>query len=135
MKPKERKLKKLYRIWAVAGALLLAAGCVSEKLPAEDIDVFTVCKEEIAVLQNRSLRPNTREKYEAVQSLLSKVDFNYIRRVETLDAIFSSADARVDNPKSASQVLNFYYQYKDHSVRLVFHRYRNSVIKFEVIEK
>ena len=32
------------------------------------------------------------------------------------------------------QVLNFYYQYQDRSIRFVFHRYNNVVTKFEVIE-
>ena len=75
------------------------------------------------------------KKYEAAKSLLNKVDFSYIRRVETLDAIFSSLDAQVDNPNSRAQTLIFYYQYKDSSIRFIFSRYNNIVTRFEVIEK
>ena len=95
-------------LWIAAVCLLwTAAGCVAEKLPAEDLDVLTVCKPEIDVLQSRAYSANSKEKYLAARSLLRKVDFNYTRRVETLDAIFSALDARVDNPNSREQVLNF----------------------------
>ena len=119
-----------------AGLLLsFVAGCVAEKLPSEDIEVLTVCKPEIDILHSRAYPSNSKEKYLAARSLLRKVDFTYTRRVETLDAIFSSLDARVDRPDSTEQELNFYYQYQDRSIRFVFHRFKNAVTRFEVIEK
>ena len=122
-------------LWIVAvGLLWTVVGCVAEKLPSEDLDVLTVCKPEIEVLQSKAYPANSKEKYLAARSLLRKVDFSYTRRVETLDAIFSSLDARVDKPNSRDQVLNFYYQYQDRSIRFVFHRHDNVVTKFEVIE-
>ena len=128
-------MKNLFSILA-AGLLMTAlAGCATELLPSEDLDVLTVCRAEINVLQSPDIPPNSKQKYEAAKALLSKVDFSYTRRVETLDAIFSSVDARVDNPQSRTQVLSFYYQYGNRSIRFVFHRYNNIVTRFEVIEK
>ena len=127
-------MKKYLSTFAAVLLMMFAAGCVAEKLPAEDLDVLTVCKPEIEVLHSRAYSANSKEKYLAARSLLRKVDFSYTRRVETLDAIFSSIDARVDNPKAREQVLNFYYQYQNRSIRFVFHRFNNVVTRFEVIE-
>ena len=128
-------MKKLFSITAAVFLVSLFAGCMTERLPAEDLEVLTVCRQEIATLQSPEISANSRAKYEAAKSLLKKVDFSYIRRVETLDAIFSSVDARVDNPSSRSQTLIFYYQYQNSSIRFIFHRYNNIVTRFEVIEK
>ena len=125
---------KKHLFFLAAGLLPFLAGCAAGKLPAEDLDVLTVCKPEIEVLHSRAYSANSKEKYLAARSLLRKVDFSYTRRVETLDAIFSAQDARVDKPGGREQVLNFYYQYQDRSIRFVFHRYNNIVTKFEVIE-
>ena len=126
---------KKHLLVLIAGTLLLAAGCVAEKLPSEDLDVLTVCKPEIEVLQSKAYPANSKEKFLAARSLLRKVDFSYTRRVETLDAIFSSLDAHVDKPNARDQVLNFYYQYQNRSIRFVFHRHDNVVTRFEVVEK
>ena len=126
---------RLFRIFVAVFSVALLAGCVTEKIPAEDLDVLTVCRREIATLQSPEISPNSKLKYDAAKSLLDKVDFSYIRRVETLDAIFSSVDAQVDKPNSRSQVLSFYYQYGNRSIRFVFSRYNNIVTRFEVIEK
>ncbi len=129
-------MKKLLSFLGTAFAvMMLAAGCATERLPAEDIEVLSVCKREIAILQSQEYRPNSKIKYDAAKSLLSKVDFSYTRRVETLDAIFSSVDARVDNPKSQTQTLSFYYQYQNHSILFIFRRYQNFVVSFKVEEK
>lgn len=128
-------MTKLFKVLAVFFLAVMLSGCVTERLPAEDVEVLDVCSREISVLQSKKYTPNSREKYEAAKSLLKKVDFSYIRRVETLDAIFSSLDAQVDKPDSRTQMLNFYYQYKGHSIRFVFNRYDNIVTRFEVIEK
>ncbi len=126
---------KKFSILAAVFMLAVFTGCMTERLPAEDLDVLTECRAEIVTLQSPAISPNSKAKYEAAKSLLKKVDFSYIRRVETLDAIFSSVDARVDNPDSRSQTLSFYYQYQNSSIRFIFHRYNNVVTRFEVIEK
>ena len=128
-------MAKLFSIPAAVFLMMILSGCMTERLPAEDVEVLDVCRQEISVLQSQKYTPNSREKYEAAKSLLKKVDFSYTRRVETLDAIFSSLDAQVDNPNSRAQTLIFYYQYKDSSIRFIFSRYNNIVTRFEVIEK
>ena len=127
-------MKKHLLVLIAGTLLLLAAGCVAEKLPSEDLDVLTVCKPEIEVLHSKAYPANSKEKFLAARSLLRKVDFTYTRRVETLDAIFSSLDAHVDRPNARDQVLNFYYQYQNRSIRFVFYRHDNVVTRFEVIE-
>ena len=57
-------------------------------LPAEDIKIFEVCKEEIAVLKNPKISPNSKEKYEAALSLCKKVDFSYTRTIGFLGKVF-----------------------------------------------
>ena len=60
-------------LWiAAVGLLWTAVGCVAEKLPSEDLDVLTVCKPEIEVLQSRTYSANSKEKYLAARSLLRK---------------------------------------------------------------
>lgn len=128
-------MKKNFLLLAGLFGLAVLTGCSTPRLPAEDIEVLTVCSSEIATLQSKDIPPNSKEKYEAAKSLLEKVDFSYIRRVETLDSIFSAVDARVDAPNAQSQVLSFYYQYQNKSIRFLFSRYNNIVTRFEVIEK
>ena len=121
----------------VLGIVLLGgiAGCRSaQKLPSEDLDVLKLYKDEIAILHSE-LPTNSKAKYEAAKHLNDNVDFSYTRSVQTLDAIFSSVDARVDNPNSNAQMLVFYYQYGDHSIRFIFHRYMNFIDRVEVVEK
>ncbi len=119
----------------VAAALLsLIAGCTTTKIPSEDIDVLKIYRPEIAVLHS-SLPPNSKEKYEAAKVLADNVDFSFTRSVQTLDEIFSAVDARVDVPNAADQMLMFYYQYRDHSIRFCFYRYGDTITKVEIIEK
>ena len=121
----------------VLGLVLLGgiAGCASrQKIPSEDLDVLKLYKDEIAILHSE-LPTNSKAKYEAAKRLNDNVDFSYTRSVQTLDAIFSSVDARVDNPNSNAQMLIFYYQYGDHSIRFIFHRYMNFIDRVEVVEK
>lgn len=119
---------------SVAMLLLCVAGCSTAKLASEDIDVLRIYGPEIAVLHS-SLPPNSREKYNAAKTLVDNIDFSYTRNVQTLDAIFSSRDARVDAQNAADQMLMFYYQYDAHSIRFCFYRYGDIITKVEIIEK
>lgn len=116
--------------------LLLVAGCSSTpvKMPVEDLEVLHVYKDDIAVLKS-DLPPNSREKYEAAKRLRENVDFSFAREVQTLDKIFGTRDARVDRPNAREQMLMFYYQYKNKSIRFCFFRYDNFIVKTEIIEK
>ena len=123
-------------ITTAALCCLTLSGCItgSAKIPSEDLDVLKLYRQEIAVLHSE-LPPNSEGKYRAAKKLLDNVDFTYTRSVETLDDIFSSRDARVDAPSAANQMIMFYYQYKDQSVRFVFYRYNNMITRVETYEK
>lgn len=131
-------MKKCLVLGLAAMAISFAAGCGTVGKPArlssEDLEVLTRFAREIEILHS-NLPPNSAEKYYAAKTLADHVDFSFTRRVGTLDSIFSSVDARVDNPRSTSQMLNFYYQYDNKSVRFVFYRSYDLVVSSEVIEK
>ena len=122
-------------ISAVAAALLFViAGCTTTKIPSEDIEVLKIYRPEIAILHS-SLPSNSKEKYEAAKTLADNIDFSYTRSVQTLDEIFSATDARVDVPNATDQMLMFYYQYRDRSIRFCFYRFGDVITKVEIIEK
>ena len=119
----------------VALVVMVIGGCVAkQKMPSEDLEVLTLYKDEIAILHSQ-LPTNSEAKYNAAKRLHDNVDFTYTRTVQTLDEIFSSVDAKVDNPNSNNQMLVFYYQYGDRSIRFIFHRYQNFVDRVEVVER
>ena len=129
-------MKKLRSMWlAVALLTVLLSGCATAKLSSEDIEVMTRFSREIAVLHDPSLPPNSREKYEAAKTLVDYVDFSFTTDVSVLDQIFSSVDARVDQRNTSNQVLMFYYQYQDRSIRFLFYRFKNTIVRVEVIER
>jgi len=115
--------------------MVIGGGCTTrQKMPSEDLEVLTLYKDEIAILHSQ-LPTNSEAKYKAAKRLHDNVDFTYTRTVQTLDEIFSSVDAKVDNPNSNNQMLVFYYQYGDRSIRFIFHRYQNFVDRVEVVER
>lgn len=101
-------------------------------LPAEDIKIFEVCKEEIAVLKNPKISPNSKEKYEAALSLCKKVDFSYTRTIGFLGKVFLDADARVNNLGNDSMVIIMYYPWEENFVSFEFHRYRDHILKTNI---
>ncbi|MFA7232385.1 MAG: hypothetical protein WC071_14020 [Victivallaceae bacterium] len=118
----------------IAGAIiitLISTGCKT-KIPAGDVDIYEKYSDEIAVLKNDKLKPNTQEKYEAAKTLAEDIDFSFLRSVSTIDRIFSTKDAHIDNPNSINQLIIFYYQYGKNSVRFCFRRHNNSVTSSEV---
>ena len=120
---------------AFAAGLLLVCGCSTLKIPSEDLEVADLCADEIAVLRDPKLSPMSREKYEAAKALIAKVDFSYTRETKTLNDILYYGDAAVDNPQSEERTITFNYQYGNSYVRLVFHVWRNFVLRTEVLEK
>lgn len=118
------------------GALfaLLLAGCRTAKLSAEDVEVPELYRKEIAILHSDA-PPNSEAKYLAAKRLNDNLDFYFTRDVATLDKIFSSADARVDVQNATDQMIMFYYQYKDRSIRLCFYRFGDDITKVEIFEK
>ena len=59
-------MKYFYLTFAAILAFCIT-GCRT-MLPAEDIKIFEVCKDEIAVLKNPRISRNSKEKYEALNS-------------------------------------------------------------------
>ncbi|MBE6366402.1 MAG: hypothetical protein E7052_00640 [Lentisphaerae bacterium] len=127
--------KKVF-LW-LASVLLLGvfSGCGTAQAPkmlSEDIEILTVYAPEIKVLKNRSLRTNSKEKYEAALKLAQGVDFSLTRSVETLDQIFSAADALTTRSVEYGDEIAFYYNYQDHFVRFRFWRSKNVITESEV---
>ncbi|MGE4564107.1 MAG: hypothetical protein AB7F32_04495 [Victivallaceae bacterium] len=118
------------------GALfaLLLAGCRTAKLSSEDVEVPELYRKEIAILHSDA-PPNSEAKYLAAKRLNDNLDFYFTRDVSTLDKIFSSADARVDVQNATDQMIMFYYQYKDRSIRFCFYRFGDDITKVEIFEK
>ncbi len=113
---------------------VLLTGCRSVKMSSEDIEVPELYRKEIAILHSDA-PPNSEAKYKAAKRLNEKLDFYFTRDVSTLDKIFSSADARVDVQNATDQMIMFYYQYKDRSIRLCFYRFGDDITKVEIFEK
>ena len=109
-------------------AAVLLAGCTA-MLPAEDIKIYEVCKEEIAILKNPKIPANSKEKYEAARSLCKKVDFSYTRSIKFLRNIFLDEDARVNNHGDGSMQIIMYYPYKENFVSFEFYRYRDHILR------
>ncbi|MCP3965158.1 MAG: hypothetical protein GY750_16760 [Lentisphaerae bacterium] len=110
-----------------------ATGCATAKLPAGDIDTYTKYARQISILHDKQLRSNTQEKYEAALTIAKGIDFSYCREVKTLDKIFGGKhDAKLGDYVNNMQVIIFYYQYKAKSIRFVFQRYKNAIIKSEI---
>ncbi len=126
---------KLRLALLACGAALLFAGCAStQKIASEDIEVPKLFRAEIAVLHS-NLPPNSKEKYMAAKTLHQNIDFTLTRDVSTLDTIFSAVDARTDMRNAADQMLMFYYQYENKSIRFCFYRFGDYITKVEIIEK
>ena len=114
--------------------VMLFFGCAtsqSDKLPAGDIDIYTKYKEEIAILHNSSLRPNSKIKYDAALTLYENIDFSFVREIFTLQKIFSAYDAHETRPKNGKRTIIYLYRYKNKRVRFVFERYNNAITHSE----
>ncbi len=118
----------LKKIGMLLFLVIFISGCY-KVLPAEDIDIYEYCKDEIAVLKNPKLRTNSREKYEAALKLSKKVDFSYTRTVDFLNKIFLEKDAKVDNPNATQQLIVLYFPYKDNFISFEFHRLHDNILK------
>ena len=115
--------------------LAVLCGCASsrpKKMISEDIDVLTVFAPEIKVLQDPSLRTNSKEKYEAAKRLAEGVDFTLTRSVETLEQIFLVRDALTTRSIEYGDEIAFYYNYQNNYVRFRFWRTKNVITESEV---
>ncbi len=127
---------KKFLFMLFCSAMVLFGGCVSrERLPAEDLEVPVVCADEILILRNPNIPPNSKEKYDAIKRMLRKVDFTFTRETKTLNALLYHGDGTVDVPNQRSRTITFNYQYEDHYVRLSFVLYDTFVLRTDVEEK
>ena len=121
--------KIIFKTFALMAVILLSTSCNSvTKLPAEDIEIFNVCKEEIAILKNPRLSARSKEKYDAAISLSRKVDFSYVRTVEFLGKVFSEKDAKINKIDNNVYTVVVYYQYKNKYISYEFKRFDNQII-------
>ena len=127
-------MKKMQTFLLAAFAALLFAGCSTERLPSEDLEVLQFYQKEIAVLKNPKILPNSKEKYEAAKSLVEKVDFTFTRETKTLNDIFYFGDAIVSSD-AADRTIAFNFQYGNKYVRLMFYCYDRFIFKVEEIVK
>lgn len=126
-------MKKIFALFLSVFVLLLCASCATKMIPAEDIEVFTYCNEEITILKNPRLGANSKEKYFAALSLSNKIDFSYTRTVGFLDKIFSEQDARMNRIDNDLYAIVVYYQYKDKFIRFEFKRVNDDIIVANVV--
>ena len=122
---------KYFYLLIFALLTFFTAGCTT-MLPAEDIKIYEVCKEEIAVLKNPKIPSHSKEKYEAALSLCKKIDFSYTRTVKFLSTIFLESDARVNNQGYGNMIIIMYYPYEDKFVSFEFHRYKNHILRSNI---
>ena len=129
------RMKRFIFAAFVLTGILLCAGCSTERLPAEDLEVPVVCAEEIRILKNPDLQSNSREKYNAVKRLIKKVDLTFTRETKTINDIFYHGDAIIDSPQHQDRTISFNYQFKDHYVRIQFRTFRTFVLRVDITEK
>ena len=121
--------KIIFKTFALMAVILLSTSCNSvTKLPAEDIEIFNACKEEIAILKNPRISARSKEKYDAAISLSRKVDFSYVRTVEFLGKVFSEKDAKINKIDNNVYTVVVYYQYKNKYISYEFKRFDNQII-------
>ena len=127
---------KIFSRFLLAGAACaLLAGCATKRLPSEDLEVPKLFPEEIAILKNPDLSPNSKEKNDAIKSLIRKVDFTFTREAKTINDLLYYGDGVPDATDRPDRTITFNYQYGDHYVRLVFALYMTVVLRADVIEK
>ena len=133
---KRSGIRRRWSYFAAAALLALLCGCATEeKLPAEDLEVPLLYGDLIKVLQDPTIKPNSKEKYEAAKELITKVDFTLARELKTLNTIFYHGDALIDTPDQPDRTVIFYYPYNGHYVRLTFYTYQTLVLRAKIDEK
>ena len=115
---------------------VILSGCASVKrLPSEDIEAPVLNAHLISILKDPQLRPNSKEKYDAVRALIKKVDFSFTRETKTINEFLAPQDAIIDLPEAVDRRITFNYQYRDRYVRLTFFTYREFVVRVDILDK
>ena len=115
---------------------VIFSGCASlKRLPSEDIEAPVLHARLISILKDPQLRPNSKEKYDAIRALIKKVDFTFTRETRTLNEYFAPQDAIIDLPEASDRRIAFNYQYRDRYVRLTFYTSREFVYRVDILDK
>lgn len=104
----------------------------NDVLPAEDIEVLSRYRNLIGVLKDPKIKAASEEKYNAAEELIENVDLSLVRETQTLDQLFYHGDAIIDSPNTPDRIITFYYEWKDHSIRLVFHAYTKFIVRVDI---
>ena len=115
--------------------LLLTSGCATQKLPSEDIEIFTKHRDIISVLKSDRFSADSKEKYEAAKELVKHIDFSFTRELKTVNEIFNYRDMLVDNQRRDNPIYTFNYRYGDRFVRIRFFSHRMFVVRTEITQK
>ena len=129
------KIKSMLLLSGLLCAIFFLTGCVTEKLPSEDIEVLTLHKDIIDVLKSDKYPADSREKYEAARKLIRTIDLYYTRELKTVNALFNYRDMLVDGTNADNPVFSFNYRYGDHYVRIRFFSHKMFVTRVEITEK
>ncbi|MBE6355632.1 MAG: hypothetical protein E7058_00785 [Lentisphaerae bacterium] len=130
-------MKKIPNVCFLLISALIFAGCStvsSNRLPAEDIEVFEKHNDIISILRNPKISPNSKEKYEAAKELIKHVDLHFTRETKTVDQIFHYRDAAADGLHTETPVFTFTYRYANDFIRIRFFTCRMFVTRVEITE-
>lgn len=118
----------------MVGIMLAAiSGCTTgpKKIPCSDIDMYAVFRNEISILQDSRISPQSEQKFNAAKKLYQYVDFSFARDTDNLTRIFGVHDANKSSVMD-EDALVFQYSWKNDYVRFIFLGHGNSVTSSEV---
>ncbi len=128
-------MKKLFFLFSLVISALFFSGCATtEKMPAEDLEVFEKYSDTIQILRNPRIPPNSKEKYEAAKELNDKVELHLLRETATVDKLFYYRDAEADGLDGENPTFTFMYQYENKFIRFRFFTYKMFILRVEIKE-
>lgn len=128
-------MKKVLAIFITILSIFFITGCVSERLPSEDLEVLEKHADLIAILKNPNYKSNSKIKYDAIKKLIKVVDFSFTRETKTVNDLLYHGDAIIDMPNAESRNITFNYQYGNHFVRITFYTYKYFVLRVNIQEQ
>ena len=128
-------MKKVFSIFFTFLTIFFISGCVSERLPSEDLEVLEKHADLISILKNPNYRSNSKEKYEAIKKFIKVVDLSFTRETKTVNELFYHGDAIIDMPNAESRNITFNYQYGNRFVRITFYTFRYFVLRVNIQEQ
>lgn len=120
-------LKVLFSSLAVA---LFAVSCSTAKLPASDNEALTKYEREIACVKSPDI--SAEKKYNAAEKLFEKLDFTFIRDINSLHAVLGkgSLAASFDGDR-----IQYVYSYGNKSITAIFWHQGNNIVRSNILYK